>query len=215
MSRKRLAPDDENVEKDTTEPLSKKRKLQVTESEKKEEAPQNKPETEQKEEKTEKNTTSSEACVTLESIKNVMEFDPNECKSRVEVYEKMEEIARALLHEIVVVIKDQLYRFCEFEFYVLDGTHHSDIFAHCDHLQFHTSCQWYFHKAGNRSVEGFHYMRTPSEKRSEWTERASSYRSGSYKGLDITIGKMQVTFGGILIRSIQRLKPMNTLFRFS
>lgn len=43
--------------------------------------------------------------------------------------------------------------------------------------------QWYFHKFGK------------------------SYKSGTYKGLDITFGKGSIAHGGILIRAISQLDP--------
>jgi len=71
------------------------------------------------------------------------------------------------------------YRACEVEFYFRNDTH-NDIFTHCDDLQ-KLNCRWYFHKNG------------------------SKYKSGSYKGLDVTFGQDNKGFGGILIRSIAKL----------
>ena len=64
----------------------------------------------------------------------------------------------------------------EIEVYHTSSTH-PDPFTHCSKLQKEFG-KWYFHKIGN------------------------SYRGGSFKGLDITIGG-NGTFGAILLRSIK------------
>lgn len=58
--------------------------------------------------------------------------------------------------------KGKRFRIVEIEFYLVGGVH-DDVFTHQDKQQM-TSCQWYFHKTGGQ------------------------YRSGNYKGLDITFG---------------------------
>ena len=74
------------------------------------------------------------------------------------------------------------FRLCEIEFY-LNTPGHPDPFVHCDEDQHH-KCRWYFHK-----------------------QNGKSYKSGTYKGLDITFGYKDNTdvYGGILIRSIKNL----------
>lgn len=84
--------------------------------------------------------------------------------------------------------KNKHYRIIELEFYLIGGVH-DDIFTHQDKQQL-TSCQWYFHRTGNQ------------------------YRSGNYKGLDLTFGTHSLNiiltlklgkdcYGGILIRAIE------------
>ena len=52
------------------------------------------------------------------------------------------------------------YRLSEIEFYLMDATHHNDIFAHCDNMQFRTSSNWYFHRSGNHSFEGYQFVKS-------------------------------------------------------
>ncbi len=72
--------------------------------------------------------------------------------------------------------KEQYFRVCEIEFY-LNCEGHKDTFTHGDPLQ-HKNSQWYFHKMGG------------------------NYKSGTYKGLDLTFGTPDRSVGGILIRSL-------------
>jgi hypothetical protein len=67
------------------------------------------------------------------------------------------------------------HRLAEVEVYYF-GPGQGDPFAHCDPVQKHTG-RWYLHKSHG------------------------SYRSGSFKGLDLSFGDAE-SFGGILIRSI-------------
>lgn len=87
------------------------------------------------------------------------------------------EIASFLLNETILWVTGHPYRLVEIEFYY-SGTQHPDPFTHCDPIQ-RQCCLWYFHKTGG------------------------VYRSGTYKGLDITFGNLS-TFGGILIRTVER-----------
>ena len=68
---------------------------------------------------------------------------------------------------------------CEIEFY-LNTKEHQDTFTHGDQMQ-HENAKWYFHKVGG------------------------TYKSGSYKGLDLSFGKHSA-IGGILIRALMRVK---------
>jgi len=88
-------------------------------------------------------------------------------------------IADKLLNGVEFVINGKRHRFCEIEFYLCGGIH-QDLFTHRDKQQL-TCGQWYFHKNGNR------------------------YRSGNYKGLDLTFAKDNNCYGGILIRAIEDL----------
>jgi len=80
---------------------------------------------------------------------------------------------------VALVINGKRYRFTELEFYFTCKTH-DDPFTHCVEVQY-TLANWYFHRSGK------------------------SYKAGSYKGLDISIGNSEHEAGGILIRSIESL----------
>jgi hypothetical protein len=89
---------------------------------------------------------------------------------------KIQEIAKSLLQKYVLVVGDKEYRICEVEFYV-NNDNHNDKYTHGDKNQ-KTFGKWYFHRYPN-----------------------GAYKSGTYKGLDLTLGN-ENTFFGILIRSI-------------
>ncbi len=91
-------------------------------------------------------------------------------------------IASYLLNHTHLLVGGDVYRLVEIEFYYYNQEH-PDPFTHRDSLQL-TCGGWYFHRQGNR------------------------YRSGSFKGIDLTFGDGE-TFGGILIRSIAA--PDNTI----
>jgi len=93
--------------------------------------------------------------------------------------ERFSKIADELLNYVALVINGKRYRFTELEFYLTSSTH-DDPFTHCDDVQY-TLANWYFHRSGK------------------------SYKSGSYKGLDLSIGNSAKEAGGILIRSIESL----------
>lgn len=80
------------------------------------------------------------------------------------------------------------FRVAEIEFYLNDYAEagHKDTFTHGDPMQKQTG-KWYFHKFGN------------------------SYKAGTYKGVDISIGKGEgVAAGGILLRSLMPLTLATT-----
>ena len=85
-------------------------------------------------------------------------------------------LARTLLNESWFFIAAEPHRLIEIEFYY-HSKDHSDPFAHRDPVQVHNG-RWYFHRTGG------------------------SYRSGSFKGLDLSFGDESV-FGGILFRSVE------------
>jgi hypothetical protein len=84
-------------------------------------------------------------------------------------------LAQGLLNEVDFLVAGQPYRFAEVEAYY-HGEGHLDLFTHCDPLQSQLH-RWYFHRT------------------------AGQYRSGSFKGLDLTLGDGKATFG-MLIRAI-------------
>jgi 3-methyladenine DNA glycosylase Mpg len=91
-------------------------------------------------------------------------------------------LCESLLRGAVLVAGDERHRLVEVEAYLCtQDERHRDLFTHCDELQ-RTAGQWYFHRSG------------------------SSFRGGTYKGLDLTIGHPRGEWlGGVLIRSIAPL----------
>jgi hypothetical protein len=85
-------------------------------------------------------------------------------------------IATRLLYGSRVSVGKESYRFVEIEFYYC-GDLHPDPFTHRDPLQLECG-RWYFHRT------------------------RGTYRSGSFKGLDLTFGDGEA-FGGVLIRGIE------------
>lgn len=86
-------------------------------------------------------------------------------------------IADKLLNETVLMINSQAYRICEIEFYLYNEAH-PDEYVH-RHVDQATYGCWYFHKYNT-----------------------GTYKNGTYKGMDISIGGSDGGKGGILIRSI-------------
>lgn len=91
----------------------------------------------------------------------------------------IKKIAESLLMTYVLVVNDKEYRLAEIEFYI-NSKNHNDKYTHGDKNQ-KTSGKWYFHRYKN-----------------------GSYKSGTYKGMDITLGD-ENTYFGILVRSIYDL----------
>jgi hypothetical protein len=87
-----------------------------------------------------------------------------------------DEIADALLNRAVFRVANKSHRLIEIEFY-WHGPEHPDPFAHRDPVQVHCG-RWYFHRT------------------------AGVYRSGSFKGLDLTFGD-GTSHGGILFRGLE------------
>ncbi len=90
--------------------------------------------------------------------------------------DSIEEIAKTLLNKYVLIVDDTEYRMAEIEFYV-KCTPHDDKYTHGDVNQ-KAFGKWYFHRYPN-----------------------GSYKGGTYKGVDLTLGDKDTCFG-ILIRSI-------------
>jgi len=105
---------------------------------------------------------------------------PNASTLQSDEFEKhFDRIANCLLNECVLHINGIPHRLTEIEFYY-HGHNHLDVHAHRDDTQ-KTSANWYFHKTGG------------------------NYRSGNYKGVDITFGD-QEAYGGILVRGVEMLQ---------
>lgn len=92
-------------------------------------------------------------------------------------------LAEILLNCSYLNVKDKSFSLLEIEFYY-NSPNHPDPYPHCDKDQ-KESGNWYFHKTGK------------------------NYRSGTFKGLDITLNNINrkgikiKSYGGILIRSIK------------
>jgi len=89
---------------------------------------------------------------------------------------QFDRIADQLLNHSVFFISNIPHRLTEIEFYC-NGHKHPDEFAHGSDLQ-KTRGKWYFHTVGG------------------------TYKSGTYKGLDLTFGDDNF-YGGILLRALQ------------
>ena len=87
-------------------------------------------------------------------------------------------LAALLLGGATWHIAGQEHRFVEIELY-WNGPGHHDTFTHGDIMQKEFG-RWYFHRSG------------------------TTYRGGSYKGLDIAVGGAH-TWAGILVRGLERL----------
>lgn len=84
-------------------------------------------------------------------------------------------MANELLNKRQLCVFGKKYRMCEIEFY-LKSEDHNDEYTHCSAEQFNYG-YWYFHKY-----------------------KTGTFKSGTFKGLDITLGKDN--YYGILIRSV-------------
>lgn len=87
--------------------------------------------------------------------------------------------AKEILLESDLMVNGKRYRIREIEFYIRSPSH-NDEYTHGHPDQKTMDC-WYFHRFKN-----------------------GSYRGGTYKGMDLTMGD-EKTFGGILIRSIEHI----------
>lgn len=88
-------------------------------------------------------------------------------------------LAHLLLNCCLISLNESEYSLAEIEFYYYSPDH-LDPYPHKNSEQL-KSKTWYFHKTGN------------------------SYREGTYKGLDISLGDNK-NYGGILIRSLKNMK---------
>jgi hypothetical protein len=86
-------------------------------------------------------------------------------------------VANRLLNRVRLVAGGEAHRLVEVEAYY-HSTDHPDAFAHCDPIQLEQG-RWYFHKT------------------------RGTYRSGSFKGLDISFGDGKA-HGGFLFRGLEQ-----------
>jgi len=94
----------------------------------------------------------------------------------------LKRISDAFLNQTVLALRGEkgtvYMRVSEIEFYLNDFASHEDTFTHADEMQRETG-KWYFHRYASKT-----------------------YKAGTYKGLDLAIGKGKQAVGGILIRSL-------------
>jgi 3-methyladenine DNA glycosylase Mpg len=110
----------------------------------------------------------------MSNLINILKRPENLREEDFEIW--FSKIAQELLNKYYLVASGKTYRLLEIEFYCCTDKH-PDYFTHRDKLQ--TECgRWYFHRLG------------------------TEYKSGSFKGLDLTFGDESM-YGGILIRSIE------------
>jgi len=90
-------------------------------------------------------------------------------------------IADKLLNETILCTSENKYRICEIEFYFHHPKHQDDYTHQApEQLNYGT---WYFHKFGNHVT----------------------FKEGTWKGMDLTLGRKDNVYCGILIRSIKNL----------
>ena len=101
----------------------------------------------------------------------------------VQGHQDFDQLANQLLNNYILKINETEWRIAEIEFYYY-SSEHPDNYTHKDADQ-QRSNEWYFHR-----------------------QNGGSFKGGTYKGLDISIGN-GVNYGGILIRSIRLESPRN------
>lgn len=114
-----------------------------------------------------------------EELKQFEEFNIEsnfytKCKS---IEDKFKLFATSLLSNFTIKVNNDLISIEEIEFYY-NSKDHKDHYTHKNKDQL-TNSMWYFHQYHN-----------------------GTYKSGTYKGLDMTFGNNKDSYGGILIRSI-------------
>lgn len=108
---------------------------------------------------------------------DLLSFDPSGL-SQEKIKEVFDMIAEEILNKYCLNIQGRKHRIIEIEFY-LTTDNHNDEYSHCDEMQ-KSFKKWYFHKNGQ------------------------TFKSGTYKGIDITFSS--VGYGGILIRGLEDLE---------
>lgn len=89
-------------------------------------------------------------------------------------------IAEQILNKMTLIVKNKIFRICEIEMYLRTSTH-PDLYVHSNKDQQNFG-KFYFHKYAN-----------------------GTYKSGTWKGIDIVLGNSDKYFG-ILIRSIMEIE---------
>jgi hypothetical protein len=111
----------------------------------------------------------------LDLINN--ELNAGKLKSVSVIRDQFDKVAHALLNKFVLISDNRNWRLFEIEFYYYSDIH-PDPFVH-RHSQQLSKGRWYFHKT------------------------ATYYKSGLFRGADLTFGdEVEGTYGGILIRGL-------------
>jgi len=105
------------------------------------------------------------------------QINENTLKTGKYDYKNFNELADMLLNKTLINVNNKKYRPCEIEFYY-NGKGHADLYTHCSDEQ-RMKCKFYFHKY-----------------------KTGAYKSGTYKGMDITMSPDNDAYFGILIRSL-------------
>lgn len=105
----------------------------------------------------------------------------NELINFDENFNKFDKIADFLMNNCILNIAENRYKIMEIEFYYYDKMH-KDTNTHKAEAQ-KQSNTWYLHQF----------------------KESDSFKSGNYKGIDITFGNKE-SYGGILIRGIKNIK---------
>ncbi|KAF5364052.1 hypothetical protein D9756_000126 [Leucocoprinus leucothites] len=112
------------------------------------------------------------------SLHDLLDFSSLEDESAIS--SRFDVIARVLMHEYQLVVshdgKETAFEIQEMEFYLRKAGHHEDPFTHGSEEQ-KVSGRWYFHRSPRRSNDA-----------SRSSTSLTSYRGGTRKGLDLTIG---------------------------
>ena len=107
----------------------------------------------------------------------IKELDVKKLESSGQIQVQFEKVAGMLLNGFTLIVSGKPYRLFEIEFYYYSPIH-PDPFVH-RHPQQLTKGRWYLHK------------------------KAALYRTGIYRGVDLTFGdEYAQTYGGILVRGI-------------
>eukprot|EP01116_Phalansterium_solitarium_P020353 TRINITY_DN5987_c0_g1_i1.p1 TRINITY_DN5987_c0_g1~~TRINITY_DN5987_c0_g1_i1.p1 ORF type:complete len:324 (+),score=100.14 TRINITY_DN5987_c0_g1_i1:46-1017(+) len=117
-------------------------------------------------------------------VSNAILLPLEELKTDDDVDKHFVRIADYLINQVTLVAGGQQHQIVELEFYWTSDAHR-DPFTHGNEIQRQTGV-WYFHRMG------------------------SGYKGGSYKGLDVAIGRDDKNVGGVLLRSL-RLLPEGTI----
>jgi hypothetical protein len=115
------------------------------------------------------------------SNKKTFDFSSETSEDCDSAEDKFNLFVKKILNDYKLVVGDQNYSIEEIELYY-HSPDHEDTYTHKSKDQLKNS-KWYFHKYGN-----------------------GTYKSGTYKGLDMTFGNGDDSYGGALIRSISNDK---------
>ncbi|TFK24710.1 hypothetical protein FA15DRAFT_618982 [Coprinopsis marcescibilis] len=151
----------------------------------------------------------SEEATTVDNLQELIDF--TSINNEAEILTRFDAIAKALLHDYLIVVTradgtTTRLQILEHEFYLQKAGCHEDPFTHGSEEQ-KIAGKWYFHRAPLFSADSNRSLTS-----------TTSYRTGSRKGLDLTIGRPESQAhpgdgakepprlrGGVLLRSIRVL----------